>query len=116
MRAQLRVDLIAFGRPFITNPDLVERLRTGTPTSPSDRQVALVWRRCGGLQRIIRPRQSRRRSTLGPPPPPPSHSRQREMLTAVRLAYGNAAIRARRNLKEPVCVQPLKQPDVGGLA
>ncbi len=34
--AQLRVDLIAFGRPFITNPDLVERLRTGVPLAPSD--------------------------------------------------------------------------------
>ncbi len=34
-RAQLRVDLIAFGRPFITNPDLVDRLRTGVPLAPS---------------------------------------------------------------------------------
>ena len=33
--AQLRVDLVAFGRPFITNPDLVERLRTGVPLAPS---------------------------------------------------------------------------------
>jgi N-ethylmaleimide reductase len=24
-------DLVAFGRPFIANPDLVERLRTGAP-------------------------------------------------------------------------------------
>ena len=24
-------DLFAFGRPFIANPDLVERLRTGAP-------------------------------------------------------------------------------------
>ena len=31
----LRADLIAFGRPFITNPDLVERLRTGVPLAPS---------------------------------------------------------------------------------
>jgi N-ethylmaleimide reductase len=30
-----RADLIAFGRPFITNPDLVERLRTGIPLAPS---------------------------------------------------------------------------------
>ncbi len=36
MRAQLRVDLIAFGRPFITNPDLVDRLRTGIPLAPSN--------------------------------------------------------------------------------
>ena len=35
VRQQLRADLIAFGRPFITNPDLVERLRTGTPLAPS---------------------------------------------------------------------------------
>lgn len=28
-----QVDLIAFGRPFIGNPDLVERLRTGAPLS-----------------------------------------------------------------------------------
>jgi N-ethylmaleimide reductase len=25
------VDLVAFGRPFIANPDLVERLRRGAP-------------------------------------------------------------------------------------
>ncbi len=35
-RDALRADLIAFGRPFITNPDLVERLRTGIPLAPSD--------------------------------------------------------------------------------
>ena len=29
-------DLIAFGRPFITNPDLVERFGKGLPLSPSD--------------------------------------------------------------------------------
>ncbi len=34
-RAQLRADLIAFGRPFITNPDLVDRLRRGIPLAPS---------------------------------------------------------------------------------
>lgn len=26
-----RADLVAFGRPFIANPDLVERLKTGAP-------------------------------------------------------------------------------------
>jgi N-ethylmaleimide reductase len=31
-----RADLIAFGRPFISNPDLVERLRTGAPLNPPD--------------------------------------------------------------------------------
>ncbi len=35
MRAEHKADLIAFGRPFITNPDLVERLRTGIPLAPS---------------------------------------------------------------------------------
>ena len=35
-RAALKVDLVAFGRPFITNPDLVERLRTGEVLAPSD--------------------------------------------------------------------------------
>ncbi len=34
-RDGLRADLIAFGRPFITNPDLVERLRKGLPLAPS---------------------------------------------------------------------------------
>lgn len=31
-----RADLVAFGRPFIGNPDLVERLRTGAPLAPLD--------------------------------------------------------------------------------
>ena len=35
IRAELKADLIAFGRPFITNPDLVERLRKGLPLAPS---------------------------------------------------------------------------------
>ena len=35
-RLALRADLIAFGRPFITNPDLVERLRDGLALAPSD--------------------------------------------------------------------------------
>jgi N-ethylmaleimide reductase len=30
-------DLIAFGRPFIANPDLPERLRQGLPLNPSDK-------------------------------------------------------------------------------
>ena len=29
-------DLIAFGRPYIANPDLVERLRTGAPLAEID--------------------------------------------------------------------------------
>lgn len=32
-----RADLIAFGRPFISNPDLVERLRRDAPLAPADR-------------------------------------------------------------------------------
>jgi len=30
-------DMIAFGRPFISNPDLVERLRTGAPLAEGDK-------------------------------------------------------------------------------
>jgi N-ethylmaleimide reductase len=29
-------DAISFGRPFISNPDLVERVRIGAPFSPGD--------------------------------------------------------------------------------
>jgi N-ethylmaleimide reductase len=29
-------DLVAFGRPYIANPDLVERLRTGAPLAEVD--------------------------------------------------------------------------------
>lgn len=29
-------DLVAFGRPFITNPDLVERFANGWPLTPSE--------------------------------------------------------------------------------
>jgi len=32
-----RADLVAFGRPFIANPDLVQRLRTGAPLNELDR-------------------------------------------------------------------------------
>jgi N-ethylmaleimide reductase len=35
--AEKRADLVAFGRPFISNPDLVERLRRNAPLSPLDR-------------------------------------------------------------------------------
>ena len=31
VRSQGQADLIAFGRPFIANPDLVERLKLGAP-------------------------------------------------------------------------------------
>ncbi|AEG91122.1 alkene reductase [Ramlibacter tataouinensis] len=33
------VDLVAFGRPFIANPDLVERLRRGAPLNPADKNT-----------------------------------------------------------------------------
>lgn len=35
-RQQKLTDLVAFGRPFISNPDLVERLRTGAPLNKLD--------------------------------------------------------------------------------
>ena len=31
-----RADLVAFGKPFISNPDLVERLRAGAPLNEPD--------------------------------------------------------------------------------
>jgi N-ethylmaleimide reductase len=33
------VDLIAFGRPFIANPDLAERLKNGWPLAVADRSA-----------------------------------------------------------------------------
>jgi N-ethylmaleimide reductase len=38
-------DLIAFGRPYIANPDLVERLRRGWPLAEADRST--YYTRCG---------------------------------------------------------------------
>jgi len=37
MRRHGEADLVCFGRPFISNPDLVERLRTGAPIAESDK-------------------------------------------------------------------------------
>ena len=34
-----KADLIAFGKPFISNPDLVERLKTGAPLNDADRNT-----------------------------------------------------------------------------
>ena len=34
-----RADLIAFGRPYIANPDLVERFRNGWPLTVADRET-----------------------------------------------------------------------------
>ena len=31
-----QVDLIAFGKPFISNPDLAHRMKTGAPLTPPD--------------------------------------------------------------------------------
>jgi N-ethylmaleimide reductase len=38
-RRRTLADLIAFGRPFISNPDLVERLQKGAALSPLDRKT-----------------------------------------------------------------------------
>jgi N-ethylmaleimide reductase len=38
-RAAGRADMIAFGRPFIANPDLVERLRTGAALAEAPRKA-----------------------------------------------------------------------------
>jgi N-ethylmaleimide reductase len=32
-------DLVAFGRPYIANPDLVDRLRQGAPLNPLDKDT-----------------------------------------------------------------------------
>ena len=37
MRSDDEAELVCFGRPFISNPDLVERLRTGAPIAESDK-------------------------------------------------------------------------------
>ncbi len=37
--AEGRADLIAFGRPFISNPDLVQRLRADAPLAPAQRET-----------------------------------------------------------------------------
>lgn len=38
-RTERRVDAVAFGRPFIANPDLVERLRRGSPLAVAPREA-----------------------------------------------------------------------------
>ena len=37
MLDQNKADLIAFGKPFISNPDLVERLKLGAPLNAFDK-------------------------------------------------------------------------------
>lgn len=39
------VDLVAFGRPYIANPDLAERLKYGSPLAEADRST--YYTRCG---------------------------------------------------------------------
>ncbi len=43
MLAKGDADLFSFGRPFLANPDLVERLRTGGPLAEAPKRY---W--CGG--------------------------------------------------------------------
>lgn len=50
-----RADMIAFGRAFIANPDLVERLRTGAPLAEADRRA---WYGGGAKGLIDYPRLS----------------------------------------------------------
>ena len=33
------IDLICFGRPFISNPDLVEKLKNNVPLTPGDQKT-----------------------------------------------------------------------------
>jgi N-ethylmaleimide reductase len=40
-------DLVAFGRPFISNPDLVERLRVGAGLAPWDSKTVYKGGACG---------------------------------------------------------------------
>src|SRR5690606_17108071 len=37
-RAEGKIDAVAFGRPFISNPDLVKRLRYGYPLADAPRE------------------------------------------------------------------------------
>ncbi len=45
-----RADMVAFGRPFISNPDLVERLRIDAPLAEGDRATYYG----GGAERLHR--------------------------------------------------------------
>jgi N-ethylmaleimide reductase len=56
-----RADLIAFGRPFISNPDLVERLRNRWPLAPADRSTFYQGGRDGYVNypTATQPRQDR---------------------------------------------------------
>ena len=41
--AEGNADIIAIGRPFITNPDLPERYRNNWPLNPAEDIVAMVY-------------------------------------------------------------------------
>ena len=66
-----QADLIAFGKPFIANADLVERFSSGAPLAHA-RQGDVLWRRRQGATPIIRcsakpsTRRSRRRRAPRP--------------------------------------------------
>jgi N-ethylmaleimide reductase len=47
-RQQGLIDLVAFGRPFISNPDLVDRLQRGAPLNELD--TATLY---GGGEKVI---------------------------------------------------------------
>lgn len=45
--AEGRVDIVAFGRPFVSNPDLVDRMKTGKALSPLNRDTLYVPGKAG---------------------------------------------------------------------
>ena len=47
-----KADMIAFGRKFIPNPDLVERLRIDAPLAPRCAEGTALWRRRAWLYRL----------------------------------------------------------------
>ena len=63
MLAANAADLIAFGKPFIANPDLVERLQARRAAERAG-QDDLLWRRRQGLYRLSDARRSARRGAV----------------------------------------------------
>lgn len=45
--AEGRVDIVAFGRPFVSNPDLVDRMKNGKPLAPLNRDNLYVPGKAG---------------------------------------------------------------------
>ena len=72
-------DLISFGRPFISNPDLVERFRNGWPRADPMPLSDSSWPREGRDTRISRPT---------PSPPPRVNARTSRGSGAARQADG----------------------------